>query len=175
MVSNNVNLFDSSPLKGNHSWPINSQTKTNFSVREFNTIREFLNIIRGANNTPELFSVIVTKNKKGDRVILLGIQSFLEDQIAGFKPIAEFIDPDGNPDHYYEPIQGFDQSNCLLNGFTLEETREWSEQDVEDDNNSSEPWIEPETCGEGRDGTECEPEWNEDQESWICNTCGEFC
>lgn len=34
------------------------------------------------------------------------------------------------------------------------------------------PEVEPETCGEGRDGIQCEPQWN--GELWFCTTCYEF-
>ena len=34
------------------------------------------------------------------------------------------------------------------------------------------PEVEPETCGEGKDGIECDPQWN--GELWFCTTCSEY-
>ena len=39
-----------------------------------------------------------------------------------------------------------------------------------------EPQVEPETCIEGNNGeVECEPEWNYEQQMWICLICGRQC
>lgn len=38
-------------------------------------------------------------------------------------------------------------------------------------NNNDEPTIEPETCGEGKNGIDCDPQWDSEQEIWYCTTC----
>lgn len=34
------------------------------------------------------------------------------------------------------------------------------------------PEVEPETCEEGEDGLECDPQW--DGQVWFCTTCNKY-
>ncbi len=47
----------------------------------------------------------------------------------------------------------------------IEEINEWEEPD----DNTPYPEVEPEICGKGQDGIECDPQW--DGEIWFCSTC----
>lgn len=45
------------------------------------------------------------------------------------------------------------------------------EPEEEEEDQESEPLYDPEPCGEGRDGIDCDPQWEDG--GWVCSTCGE--